>query len=103
MALSIQLGGSVMYDVAVIGAGIVDTAVARELSKYQLNVVVIEKTYDISNGATKANSGIIHAGYDAKERTLKAGLNVKGNEMYEELCKELEVPLKKWFFSLSIL
>ncbi|TDT61368.1 NAD(P)/FAD-dependent oxidoreductase [Fonticella tunisiensis] len=80
-----------MIDVIVIGAGITGTAIARELSKYQIDVMVVEKSYDIANGATKANSGIVHAGYDAKEGTLKAKLNVMGNEMYEDLCKELDV------------
>lgn len=84
-----------MYDVAIIGAGIIGTAIARELSKYELNTVVIEKSNDISNGTTKANSGIVHAGYDAKEESLKAKLNVKGNEMYEELCRELDVPFQR--------
>ncbi|QCX33678.1 NAD(P)/FAD-dependent oxidoreductase [Caloramator sp. E03] len=84
-----------MYDVAIIGAGIVGTSIARELSKYDLNCVVIEKSNDIANGSTKANSGIVHAGYDAKEGTLKAKFNVLGNEMYEEICRELDVPYKK--------
>ncbi len=84
-----------MYDVAVIGCGIVGTAVARELSKYQLDVVVIDKNSDVSDGTTKANSGIVHAGYDAREGTLKAKLNVMGNEMYEDICRELEVPFQR--------
>lgn len=83
-----------MYDVAIIGAGIVGASIARELSKYELKVIVLEKSYDIANGSTKANSGIVHAGYDAKEGTLKAKLNVMGNKMYENLCKELNVPYK---------
>jgi glycerol-3-phosphate dehydrogenase len=85
----------IMYDVAIIGAGIVGCAVARELSKYDLNVVVIEKSFDVSDGSTKANSGIVHAGYDAVEGTLKAKLNVLGNRMYEDLCRELEVPFSR--------
>ncbi|CDF58385.1 NAD(P)/FAD-dependent oxidoreductase [Thermobrachium celere] len=84
-----------MYDVAVIGAGIVGTSIARELSRYDLSVVVIEKSSDIANGSTKANSGIVHAGYDAKEGTLKAKFNVLGSEMYEGICKELDVPYKR--------
>lgn len=87
-------GGINMYDVAVIGAGIVGACIARELSRYDIRTVVIEKSYDVSNGATKANSGIVHAGYDAKEGTLKAKLNVKGSKMYEKLCRELDVPYK---------
>jgi glycerol-3-phosphate dehydrogenase len=84
-----------MYDVAIIGAGIAGTSIAREISRYELRVVVIEKSYDMANGATKANSGIVHAGYDAVSGTLKARLNVRGNLMYEELCKELSVPYKR--------
>jgi len=84
-----------MYDVAVIGAGIVGTSIARELSRYDLNVVVIEKSSDVANGSTKANSGIVHAGYDAKEGTLKAKFNVLGSEMYEGICRELDVPYKR--------
>lgn len=83
-----------MYDVAIIGAGIIGTSIAREVSKYELSAVVIEKASDIANGATKANSGIVHAGYDAVEGTLKAKLNVKGSVMYEKICKELNVPYK---------
>ena len=84
-----------MFDVAIIGGGIVGCSIARELSKYDLNVVVIEKSFDVSNGSTKANSGIVHAGYDAVEGTLKAKLNVLGNKMYEDLCRELEVPFSR--------
>lgn len=84
-----------MFDVAVIGAGITGTFVARELSKYRLRIVMIEKENDISNGTTKANSAIVHAGYDALPGTLKAQLNVRGNKMYEEVCRELQVPFKR--------
>jgi len=84
-----------MFDVAVIGAGITGTFIARELSKYQLRVLMIEKDNDIANGTTKANSAIVHAGYDVLQGTLKAQLNVKGNKMYEEVCRELQVPFKR--------
>ncbi|ABW18683.1 NAD(P)/FAD-dependent oxidoreductase [Alkaliphilus oremlandii] len=84
-----------MYDVTVIGAGIIGTFIARELSKYQLKVLMVDKENDIANGTTKANSAIVHAGYDAKEGTLKAKLNVRGNELYENICKELDVPFKR--------
>lgn len=83
-----------MYDVLIIGAGIVGCSIARELSKNELNVAVVEKGYDVSCGSTKANSGIVHAGYDAHEGTLKAKLNVRGCGMYEKLCRELDVPYK---------
>ncbi len=84
-----------MIDVAVIGSGIMGAAVARELSRYNLNIVIIEKTNDVSCGTTKANSAIVHAGYDAKEGTLMAKYNARGNAMYEELCEEVDAPYRK--------
>ena len=84
-----------MVDVIVIGAGIMGAAVSRELSKYNLNITVLDKEHDVSNGTTKANSSIVHAGYDAKEGTLMAKYNVAGSEMYEELCKEIDAPYKR--------
>lgn len=84
-----------MYDITVIGAGITGTFIARELSRYQLRVLLIDKENDVANGTTKANSAIVHAGYDAAEGTLKAKLNVRGNELYEGICKELNVPFKR--------
>jgi len=84
-----------MYDIAVIGAGIIGCSIARALSKYQLKIVLIEKESDVANGTTKANSAIIHAGYDAKPGTLKAKLNLLGNSAFDELCKILDVPFKR--------
>ncbi|WP_320047282.1 NAD(P)/FAD-dependent oxidoreductase [uncultured Ilyobacter sp.] len=84
-----------MYDVAIIGAGVIGASVARELSKYELNVVVIEKENDVSNGTTKANSAIVHAGYDAHEGTLMAKYNTLGNAMFDEICDELSVPFER--------
>ena len=84
-----------MIDVVVIGAGIMGAAVSRELSKYNLDIVVLDKEHDVSNGTTKANSSIVHAGYDAKEGTLMAKYNVTGSEMFEELCKEIDAPYKR--------
>lgn len=84
-----------MFDVAIIGTGIIGTFVARELSKYQLKILMIDKENDIANGTTMANSAIIHAGYDAKAGKNKGRFNAPGNKMYEELCKELDVPFKK--------
>ncbi len=81
-----------MYDVAIIGAGIIGTSIARELSRYNLKVVLIEKDSDVANGATKANSAIVHAGFDPEPGTLKAKLNAEGNSLYENLCSELDVP-----------
>ncbi|SES26396.1 glycerol-3-phosphate dehydrogenase [Salipaludibacillus aurantiacus] len=84
-----------MYDVTIIGAGIVGTSIAREFAKYELKTVLVDKENDVSNGTTKANSAIVHAGFDCKPGTLKAETNVRGNALYEQLCKELDVPFKK--------
>ncbi len=84
-----------MYDVAIVGAGVVGSAIARELSKYKVNACVIERDEDVCNGTSKANSAIVHAGFDAKPGTLKAKLNVRGNEMMDELSKELDFPFKR--------
>ena len=83
------------YDVAVIGAGVVGGMLARELSKYKLSICIIEKEGDVAMGATKANSAIVHAGFDAKEGSLKAKLNVRGSEMMEATAKELGVSYKR--------
>ena len=83
-----------MYDVVIIGAGVVGSLAARLLSGFSLSVCVLEKENDVSMGATKANSAIVHAGFDAKEGSLKAKLNVKGSEMMPELCRELGVDYK---------
>lgn len=79
--------GKTMYDVMIIGAGVSGSAIARELSRYQVNACVLEKEEDICCGTSKANSGIVHAGYDAKEGSLMAKLNVRGNEMMEQLSR----------------
>jgi len=84
-----------MYDIAIIGAGVVGTAIARELSKYDLSLIVLEKETDASAGTSKANSAIIHAGYDPEENTLMAKLNAQGNEMFDVLCEELDVPFRR--------
>ena len=83
------------YDVAVIGAGVVGGAIARELSRYDLDVVVLERENDVCLGSSKANSAIVHAGYDPKEGTLMAKLNVEGNVLFTKLCEELDVPLER--------
>lgn len=79
-----------VYDVLVIGAGVIGCAVARELSKYRLSICVIEKESDVCEGTSKANSGIVHAGFDAATGTLKAKLNVRGSNMIPELSKQLD-------------
>ncbi|MCI5622736.1 NAD(P)/FAD-dependent oxidoreductase [Anaerostipes sp.] len=84
-----------MYDVAIIGAGITGCSIAYELGKYNINAVVIEKENDVSVGTTKANSAIIHGGYDPKPGTLMAKYNMKGNVYTKELCQKLDVPFKQ--------
>ena len=80
-----------MYDVAVIGGGVVGGMIARTLSSYKLSLCILEKAHDVAMGASSANSAIVHAGFDAKEGSLKAKLNVKGSEMMEQVCRELGV------------
>ena len=82
-------------DVIIIGAGVTGCAIARELSRYHLDICVIEKESDICEGTSKANSGIVHGGFDAKPGTLNARLNVQGNAMMEELSKKLDFPFKR--------
>ncbi len=84
-----------MYDVVIIGAGVSGCAVARELSRYQLNICVIEKEEDVCCGTSKANSAIVHAGFDAPAGSLMAKLNVEGNERMEELSTELDFPFQR--------
>ena len=80
-----------MYDAVVIGAGVVGAMCARNLTKHGFKVCILEKENDVARGATKANSAIVHAGFDAKEGSLKAKLNVRGSEMMAEVCKDLGV------------
>ena len=83
-----------MYDVAIIGAGVVGGLIARELSRYNLSVVLLEKENDVAIGASKANSGIVHAGFDAAEGSLKARFNVLGCGMMKKVTEELGVAYK---------
>ena len=80
------------YDVAVIGGGVTGGLTLRELSRWQLSAVLLEKEEDVVMGASKANSAIVHAGFDAEPGTNKAKYNVLGNAMMEETAKELSVP-----------
>lgn len=84
-----------MYDIVIIGAGITGAFIAHYLSKYDINVIVLEKNNEVSSGVTKGNSAIIHSGSDPLPNTLKAKLNILGNKMYDELCEELNVRIKK--------
>ena len=80
-----------MFDVCIIGAGVVGAMCARALSAYQLNICVVERANDVCTGASRANSAIVHAGFDAKPDTLKARFNVAGSKMMEQVCAELGV------------
>jgi len=84
-----------MLDVAIIGCGITGAAAAYELSKYELKIAVFERENDVAEGTTKANSAILHAGYDPKPGTLMAKTNVEGVRLAGEICRELDVPYKK--------
>lgn len=84
-----------MYDVIIIGAGVIGASIARELSKYTLKVLVIEKENDVCEGTTSANSAIIHSGYDPEPNTKKAYYNVLGNKMYDKICQELDVSFRR--------
>ena len=83
-----------MYDVVIIGAGVIGGMVSRALSSYDLSVCLLEKENDVAMGATKANSAIVHAGFDAEEGSLKAKLNVEGANLMKEVAKELSVKYK---------
>ena len=82
-------------DVVIVGAGAVGCAIARELSKYEVGVIVVDKNEDIGVDASKSNSAIIHTGYDATPETLESQLVVAANPMYDEICKTLDVPFKR--------
>ena len=83
-----------IYDIAVVGAGVVGGMIARELSAYKLNLCILDKAHDVATGASSANSAIVHAGFDAKEGSLKALLNVRGSELMAKTCMELGVKYK---------
>ena len=84
-----------MYDVVIIGGGVIGCAVARELSRWKLKIALCEKNSDVADAASKANSAIVHAGHSAKPGSLMAEFNLRGNAMYEALCAELHVPFQK--------
>ena len=84
-----------MYDIVIIGAGVSGAASARELSRYQAKICVLEKEEDVCCGTSKANSAIVHAGYDAAAGSMKAKLNVRGNELMGELARDLDFPFDR--------
>ena len=83
------------YDVIIVGAGVVGCLTARELSKYNLKILLIDKASDVGSGTSAANSALVHAGYDALPGTLKAALNVQGNAMWDKLAAELDFDFKR--------
>ena len=83
------------FDIVIIGAGVTGCAIARELSRYNCSVLVLEKDEDVCCGTSKANSGIVHAGYDAKPGSLKAKMNIRGCEMMTDLAESLDIPFKR--------
>lgn len=84
-----------IFDVVIIGGGVIGCSIARYLSKYQGNFLVVEKHNDVGEETSNANSAIVHSGYDPDPGTLKAKFNVLGNKMMPQLCKELDVPFKQ--------
>ena len=85
----------ILYDVIIVGGGVVGCFIARALSRYKLRLLLLERESDVCSGASKANTAIVHAGYDAKPGTLKASLNVAGNRMYDQICADLDVPFQR--------
>ena len=83
------------YDIVIIGAGAVGCAVARELSRFDLKIAVLEKESDVAAGTSGRNSAVVHAGFNNKPGSLMAKLCVEGNEGFEKVCSELDVPYKK--------
>ena len=84
-----------IFDIAVIGAGVVGAFISRELTKYKLSVCILEKECDVAMGSSRANSAIVHAGFDAEPGTLKAKLNVRGSQMMEQIAKDLGVSYRR--------
>ena len=83
------------YDVAIVGAGVVGCAIARQLSRYDLRIALIDAAEDVAMGASRANSAIVHAGYDCPAGSVEARLNVRGNELFTSWCRDLDVPLQR--------
>lgn len=83
------------YDVIIIGAGLIGSMIARWLSKYELDILLLDKGTDVCTGTSKANTAIVHAGYDSLPGSLRARLVVRGNRMFDQLCQELDVPFER--------
>jgi len=83
-----------IYDICIIGAGVIGTSIAREASKYDFKVLLLEKELDVAEGISKANSGVLHAGFNVKTGSLKAKFNVEGLSFFPTICEELDVPYR---------
>ena len=81
--------------IVIVGGGVIGCAVARELSAFSADVLLLERAVDVAEGASKANSGLVHAGHDAHPGSNKAKFNIMGAKMFEALCKELQVPFRR--------
>ncbi|MFW9784125.1 MAG: NAD(P)/FAD-dependent oxidoreductase, partial [Candidatus Heimdallarchaeota archaeon] len=84
-----------IYDVIIIGGGVTGCSIARNLSKYDLKICILEKEADIASGTTKANSGVVHAGYASPREYIKRYLCIKGNKLYTQAVEELNFPFKR--------
>lgn len=84
-----------MFDIVIIGAGVIGSAIARELSRYQYDTLVLDRNSDVCEGTSKANSGIVHAGFDSEPGSMMAKMNVRGNAMMEQLSRDLDFPFKR--------
>lgn len=93
--LAKEMGQLAYCDIVIIGGGVIGSGIARELSKYDLKIIVVEKLSDLAAGTTKANNGMIHSGFDSKTGSLKAKMNVEGNALYDDWSKELGFRLKR--------
>ena len=83
------------YDVVIIGAGVIGALCARQLSKFNLKTIVLDKNSDVGAETSAANSAIVHSGYDPTPNSLKALMNVQGNQMYDQIASELDVPFER--------
>ena len=86
---------SKIFDCVIIGAGVVGASIFNKLTRIGKTCLMIDRASDVATGASKANSGLVHAGYDPQPDTLKAKLNVRGNKLYPKICKRLGVKLTK--------
>ena len=91
----IEQDTTVTYDCLIIGAGVVGSAIARELSRYCLNIGVLEKEPDVCCETSARNSGVLHAGFNNKPGSLMARFCVEGNRMFDQIAKELDIPYKR--------